>query len=1151
MARIRMFLTLLVFFGLLSRACAQVGNLCAILGTVRDASGALVPGATISITDNATNVSRAARSSDEGIFAVEALPAGDYTAIISKNGFAQTLIKDIHLDPGQRRTVDVKLVVGKEELTITVQADAVTVQTESSESSGTVSAQEVSQLMLNGRNFQSLTQIIPGVSNINGASQLAGNGNTVLNTVIVNGTSVEKTAYYIDGVYDTVPAALFQIDVMPVIDSIAEVRVLKDNYSAEYGMAGSGQILVETKSGTDTFHGTAYDYNRNSEFAAKNYFQTQPAHLNQNIFGYALGGPVLIPGIYNSDRSKKTYFFAAGEWRISHASAALTNRKMFTQAMRTGDLSGDPFLPKGGLTLDASSQALLAKKGLNPSSCLSKGSNGVVNQVNPACFDPTAVALMNAYWPLPNDPSLGVGGYINSSIQNNTQNDQVYRVDHVINSKNTLMARVSYEESNNIQPSRNFNDPAPNPGASVYTTGFNGTLRWSSSITPRFINNASISESYTKGHSNISNFTLPSGASIAQAYPGADPLNRIPNIEFTTSSYWAWLGVGALPSITTDGDTFFSDDVSWVHGRHALQFGFLYLWGVKTQNAAVFPAPMGIFTVTGIHTGDVVSDYLLGLDATYTQSNVQRQGRFHYGWTESYFQDDWKVAPRLTLNLGLRWSYFVPETMDGNQVTSFSANDFVAADAPLIQQANGGFVFNANGQPLTASGSIASLTNGLVFAGQNGTPAGFYHAKKNYFGPRIGFAYALTPDNRTVLHGGYGIGYTPVALERMPAFLTNPPYIQSTTVSNGLISQPLLGATQNTLGPVSLTVYGPDFQATRTETYSLTFERELFPNAVFTLGYAGSMSQHVLAENYDENFPLPGTSANSAACAALSPTPKPSANYQFDPCLNRVPSGDPPVSSIFYRPYAGYTSIASTFSGGIANYNSLQTSFIYRTSDLQVNVAYTWGKALTDVQPGGAGIQYDQAASYQNPRQVGAEYGPPDFDRPHVLTAAWVYQLPFFRHTSRRAVRSLAGGWTFSGLAVLESGFALTPTVSGSFSGLATRPNLIAPVQITGNPSAWVNPNSFQQPAYGFFGNAGTGIIRGPREIAFNVAMNKTFALTERVQLQFRAEAFNVANHPNFLNINTAFNPSNPASFGQALSAADPRILEGMFRVSF
>jgi len=1146
----RIFVALLIFLAGARYANTQVGNLCAIVGTVRDASGALVTGATVRISDEATNISREQTSSNEGFFAIEALPSGDYTAKILKDGFTQTLIRNIHLDPGERRTVDVKLRVGKANFEVTVDADTVTVQTESSESSGTISAKEVSNLMLNGRNFQSLTQIVPGVSNILGASQLSGNGETVLNTVIVNGSSVENTAFSLDGIYDTVPAALFQIDVMPVLDSISEVRVLKTNYSAKYGMAGSGQILVETKSGGNVFHGAAYDYIRNDGFAARNYFQVGPEALHQNILGYTLGGPVQIPHVYNSEGSKKTYFFAAGEWRISHVAATLSSRKMFTQPMRSGDLSGDPFLPTSGLALDASSQAVLAARGLNPSTCLSSGSDGVVNQVNSACFDPTSVALMNAYWPLPNDPSLGVGGYINNGIQNDSQIDQVYRVDQSINSNNELMARISYEESSNIQPSRNFNDPAPKPGASVYTPGFNGTVRWTSNFTPRLINNVSIGENYTKGHSNISNYAMPAGAAIAQAYPGADPLNRIPNI-ILSSSYWAWMGVGALPTISTDGDAILSDDFTWVKGKHVLQFGFLYMKGVKSQNAGVFPAPMGVFTVTGIHTGDVVSDYLLGLDSTYTQANLQRRGRFHYGWTESYAQDDWKVTPRLTLNLGMRWSYFVPETMHGNQLTSFSANSFMPANAPLIQQATGGFVFNVNGQPLTASGSVANLTNGLVFAGQNGTPRGFYNPKTNYFGPRVGFAYALTSDNKTSVRGGYGIGYTPVALELSPAFLPNPPFVQSTTINNGLISQPLLGAVQNTLGPVSLAAFGPDFQAARIETYSLTIERELFPHAIGTLGYVGSESQHVTAENYDQNFPLPGTSANSAACAALSPTPESSANFQFDPCINEVPSGDPLVSSTFYRPYAGYTTINSSFSKGIANFNSLQTGFVYRADNLQVNLAYTFGKSLTNVVPGGAGVQYDEAATYQNPRDVSAEYGSPDYDRRHVFTAAWVYELPFLQHASNRAIRTFAGGWSFSGLSVMESGFALTPTLSAPFAGLATRPNLIAPVRITGSPNAWVNPNSFQQPAFGFFGNAGVGIIRGPREIAFNVALGKSFPVTERVKLEFRAEAFNIANHPNFLNINTAFNPTNTASFGQALTAGDPRILEAMLRLSF
>ena len=1143
-----------VIVSLLALHCqiqGQTGNLGAIVGTVRDSSGALIPKATVRIANENRKLTKAISTSDEGFFAIEALPAGDYAATVSKEHFQPNVVTNIHLDPGERRKLEVELSVGRIQVPVSVQAQGIVVQQESSETSGTISSKEVSSLLLNGRNFQSLAQIVPGVSEIAGASQLGGNGNTVLNTVIVNGMSVEKTAFSLDGVYNTVPSAFFQIDVMPVLDSISEVRVLKTNYSAKYGMAGSGQVLVETKSGTSPFHGTGYDYIRNNDFAtARNFFNPGPQPLHQNIFGYALGGPVLLPHLQDEHGTRATYFFASGEWRISHIAATLTNRKMFTKAMRDGDLSMDPFLPAGGLSLDASSQTLLTMSGINTTVCLSMGPSGVVNQLNPACFDPTAVALMNAYWPLPNDPALGVGGYVNTGIQNNYQIDQVYRFDHSISAKHALMARISYEESSNRQPSRNFNDPAPTPGASVYTPGFNGTLRWSGNFTPALTNTFSLGEVYTKGHLGISNFTMPAGATIAQAYPGADPLNRIPNIELTGNASWAWLGVGALPGITTDGDTIFADDITWVRKGHVLQFGSLYIKGDKTQNAPVFPAPMGVFTVTGSHTGDVAADYLLGLDSVYTQANQQRQGRFHFSWTESYFQDDWKVTPRLTLNLGLRWSYFVPETIDGDELTNFSAKNFAPANAPLIQLSTGGFVFNSNGQPLTASGTVADLTNGLAFAGKSGTPPGFYRSRKGYFGPRIGFARALTSDNRTSVHGGYGMGYTPVGLERDPAFLTNPPFIQSTTVSNGLISHPLLGASQNTLGPVSLTGFDPNFQATRTQSYSLTVEREVLPHAIATFGYVGATSQHVVAENYDENFPLPGTSANSATCAALSPTPPPSANFQFDPCLNNPPSL-PTVNSTFYRPYAGYTSIDNTFSGGSANFNSLQTSLVYRAHDLDMNLAYTFGKSLTNVVPGGAGVQYDQAASYQNPRNTNAEYGPPDYDRRHVFTAAWVYELAFLRRARSHALRALAGGWTFSGLAVLESGFALTLTLSSPNAGLATRPNLIAPVRTTGNPMAWIDPSSFQQPAYGFFGEAGTGIIRGPREIAFNLATGKVFPLTERARLELRIEAFNIANHPNFLNINTTFNPLNTNGFGQALSAGDPRIMEGMLRMRF
>jgi hypothetical protein len=1149
---------------------------CTIIGTVTDSTGAVVPGVAVAVTNQATGVSVAETTNASGYYAAGSLAPGDYSVTTKKSGFQTEVVRDIHLDPGQTRGVDVKLAVGEVASTVTVEAEPVAVQTESSELGGTVSAKEVANLMLNGRNFQTLALIVPGVSAASGANALPnyGEGGYLGQTeIVVGGTSIEKTTYSIDGLFDMDPNALINVNVLPTIDSISEFRILKDNYSAKYGMAGSGQILVETKSGGSTFHGGGYEYVRNSYIGTAKPYTTPPsqgiAALHYNIFGYTLGGPLMIPHVYNTDRMKKTYFFAGGEWRINHYPAAIHTRNMIPQAMRNGDFSASPSLTNtsncpGGLTpclsLTSGSASLLSTyRGINPSTCITADSAGRYDQLNPACMDPTSVALMKAYWPLPNDPGSSIN-YINNGTEQDSENDYNYRVDHSIGERNLITGRWTTEEVNNLRPSRNYNDPAPSPGSTVYSRGMNSMVRWTSTIRPTLINAMQAGETFNKWLLGVTNYALPSGATISQAYANADPLNRIPDISVNGGGTWAWLGVGAQPNFIHDGVGVVSDDVSWMKGKHLLQVGVLYLFTIRHINASAFP--MGNFSFTGANAGDSAADYMLGLDATYQQTNEQAAGRFHNRWFESYVQDDVKINQRLTLNLGLRWSYYRPTWEEGDQVTNFNASTWQAALAPVIST-SGHYTLNGGNQPLTSDGAVASLTNGLVFAGQNGTPRGFDYPTKANFGPRVGFAYQITHDGKTSLHGGLGVGYTQIALLETSSLLSNPPFVQSTTITNSLLSLPTAGGAAGAPGIPSLTVIGPDYRPTETKTYSLAVERQVFPNAVAQVAYAGSISQHVLAEGNNYNFPLNGSTSGTAACAASANNPANSSTYKgpsatsylYDPCLN---AGS--ISSLYYVPYSGFGSISGTNNGGVANYNGLQSGLVWRQRDLTLNAAYTWSKAIEDVQPSnpganGTGVGYDQSASFQNPRNKMADYGPPDFDRRHVFTSAWVYEAPFFRHANSLLAREALSGWSTSGLAVLESGLNVTPALSVGNAGLATRPNQIAAVTHPGDGktnlghASYFSTASFQAPAWGEFGDSRPGDERGPKEVTFNTALDKNFPITERVGFKLRVEAFNVFNHPNTIVQGTWSGPT--SSFGDVIGAGDPRQMEFAGRITF
>jgi len=1154
---------------------AQNATSCSITGTVTDATGAVVPDVQITVTNQATGITQAAKTNNAGYYSADALLAGDYTVSTKRTGFKSRIVKDIHLDPGQRRGTDIKLDVGEAAATITVEADAVVVQTESAELGGTVSSKEVSNLMLNGRNFQTLALIVPGVSAASGANALPnyGEGGYLGQTeIIVGGTSIEKTSYSIDGLFDMDPNGLINVNVLPTIDSISEFRILKDNYSAKYGMAGSGQILVETKSGGEQFHGGGYEYVRNNYIGTAEPYLTSPTSgitaLHYNIFGYTLGGPLTIPHVYNGSRTRKTYFFAGGEWRINHYPAAIYSRNMIPQAMRNGDFSSSPSLTNttncpGGLTpclvLSSNSQSLLSTyRGLTPSSCITADSTGRYDQINKSCMDPTAVALMKSYWPLPN--TSGTYNYINNGAEMDTQNDYNYRIDHNINDSNQITARLTTEEVNNVRPSRNYNDPSPSPGSTVYSRGLNAMVRWTETIKPTLINTMEAGETYNKWLLGVTHYTMPSGASIAQEYSNADSLNRIPDISMGGSGTWAWMGVGAQPNFVHDGVGVYSDDLSWTKGTHLLQAGILYLVTIRHVNANAFP--MGNFSFTGANSGDVAADYMLGLDYSYAQSSEQPSGRFHNRWFEAYLQDDWKVNPRLTINLGLRWSYYRPTWEEGDQVTNFNANTWVASEAPAISTA-GKETLNSSNEPLTSSGTVANVINGLVYAGQNGTPRGFNDPKKTNFGPRAGFAYRITNDGKTSLHGGFGAGYTQIAMLETSSLMLNPPYVQSTTITYSLLSQPTAGGSASAPGIPTLTVIGPDYRPTITSTYSLGVERQLHAGAVAQVAYAGSISKHVMAEGYNYNYVTSATSPGTAACAASASNPANSGSYAgpavtsylYDPCIN---SGA--VSYLYDEPYPGYGAITGTNNGGIANYNALQTGLVWKLHDLTWNAAYTWSKSLEDVQPSnpgsnGTGVGYDQSGSFQNPRNQKADYGIPDYDRPHVFTSAWVYQIPFFQHSNSVLARELLSGWGTSGLAVLESGLAVTPALSVSYSGEATHPNQIAKVTHPGDGkvrlghASYFSAASFQSPAWGEVGDVKPGDIRNPKEITFNTAIDKTFPISDRVGFKLRVEAFNVFNHPNTVMQGTWSGPS--SSFGDVVGAGDARQTEFSGRFTF
>jgi len=1124
---------------------AQSADTGAIFGTIQDKSGAVLPDTKVVITNDKTGVSKTLNTNSSGFYSVEAIPSGDYTAVIQRNGFETVKVQNIHLDPGQRREVSSALNVGNVSESVTVESNALQVKTETSEDSSTIDSTEISTLLVNGRNFQSLATLNPGVNNTNGNNQYLGGGLFGSTTTLsIGGTGIDDTTYSVDGVYNMNTGNYINLNISPSMDAIAEFTVMKANYSARYGTASNSTVLVDTKSGTSSYHGTAWDYLRNDAMDASAYYsQGEKTALHQNIYGYSLGGPVQIPKLYNWNRKKKTFFFASDEWWKNSVGSTATTF-VVTKAMRGGNLFNSIGLqPKSDgtptlLTLTPLGQSMLATEG--KTNCITSATE---DTLNPSCIDPNALAILNAYQPTENVSNNPLFNYINSNPATYTQLEEDYRIDHEITPKESLTGRVMFEQNDNFYPYSIYDNITTGIQTNIYTSGLNATLRLTSTFSPSVINTASVAETYDKPRLHATNAPLPSVATVGSYYANANPTNTVPNISIAG---YSGIGIGPFPINASDGEGIINDDITVLRGRHSLQAGAFYVFGIKNQNAAnntqgSFSFNGGTYIGNPDNTGGSgAAEFLLGLHDGYNQASAAPHFTAHYRSTEFYGQDDWQATPRLTVNAGVRFFYYSPDWLTGpdHETSNFDPSAYVAADAPAyIPGPNAVFQTNSSGVPITASGTVANLQDGLVYNTTPGVPRGFYHQSTVHVAPRVGIAYALTNDKRTSLHLGYGMGFTRLPFQITSNFGSNPPGAANANYGSGTLEDPSAGqAIVSAPGPMGLQWVNTNFRASEVQNFSLIVEREVFRDAIFQVGYAGSQSRH-MRSGLDENQVKPTSTPALDGCLAAGQSA--SAMYDFDPCIN---TGK--IASDYDRPFQGYDSIVGWMYTANANYNSLQSQFRFKRKSVETTLNYTWGQALGDDN----GAVRSSYSGNQNSYCISCEYGPRSFNRPQIFTGNVIYAVPF--HAQGALANVLMGGWSVSGIAIAQSGFPQSPGLSAPNTGLASRPNQVGPIHNSSNRKQIFNVDAFQIPAYGFFGTASNGSIRGPKDVAFNTALYKTFPIKDRVNFQFRAEAFNIANHPNFQGVNTGIGPNDP-NVGQVNNPADQRILEMVGRITF
>lgn len=1129
MKRQLLLLFVIAFFGA-GVAVGQIGR-GTILGTVTDATGAVVANATVEISNVGTNITQKTQTTSAGTYNVPYLPPGTYRVTVTLTGFQKSVVDGVTLSVDQENRVDVSLKTGTVSESVTVEANAVALDTDNSAVSQLVSQKQVTELPLNGRQFQQLLFIGAGAVQTGGeqATMRSGQGAAVS----INGSRPESNTYLMDGMLNT-DQALNTPATMLSIDAIQEFKVLSETYSAQYGFSAN-QISIVTKGGTNDLHGDVFEFNRNDAFDAKNFFTPQGSpnqELRQNQFGFVAGGPVYIPKLY--DGRNKTFWLANYEgWRVVQGVQSFANVP-------------DPANLQGYFTTSVT----------NPTTALpfagcTNGGTAYLSCIPQSSFSRLAqVGLSSGFFPAPNCPSLsacqGFNYILNGKLPSNTD-QQNYRVDQTLGKYGQISAHGSYLTFNTV------NSIGTASGQIGETAFVGSTTNWAITHTisfgPNTVNDFHFGRLNTT--TNQTGYTAPesviSALGLTGTFSNLTPIQRIyPYIQFQNVAGQSNLSLfgGAVNAYTTSNNPMwqFGDTVTLNRGKHTLYFGVDYkTWVLNRDVANNF---LGNYNFAGYATGNQVADFLLGyysgaaafVPGAFSNPNVAGNPRqFHFQYFAPFAQDDWKVTSRLTLNLGLRW--------DLRTVPYETHNDMGWRD---LTNSQGGMCI---ADPNLVSDGIAPPGNGFYRYCNRRNPAG---NEMTDFAPRVGFAYR--PFEKTVIRGGYGIFWDGIEGREIDGSADIYPYVSRLNLqqTTGAITQ-----TTNQLfpsfagGPVTpasdsfiAVIISPQPHNPYMQQWTLSVQRELARNTTLEVNYVGNKGTHLLSRNnINQAYPI----TDPAFCAA-NPT-----------------QGDCPVDA--RRPYAQFSTYIDSLWTSWSSYNAMNVKFERRTPSMAITSVYTWAKSLDD-KSAAAGIGAGQSAAgwqgFLNNHDPARDYGPSDFNVGQRFVTSFVYQLPIGRGKkvltdANKAMNMLVGGWQVTGVVTFQQGFPMS-IQGGDTTGLLdsfgyNRANKV------GNNSGfhkslneWFNTAAFTQPAPNEFGNSGRNIITMPGINNWDIGILKDFAFTERFNLQLRLETFNTWNHPQFWPdpINPALagggtsvqNNVNASNFGAITAAAPGRVVQ-------
>jgi Carboxypeptidase regulatory-like domain len=1075
LTRLVTFLMLLVFGSL-----AWGDPTATILGRVTDPSGSSVAGAAVKVLNEATGIERSTVSTATGDFAVTLLPInGRYTLSVSSQGFEAYRISGIQLQVDQDARFDVALKIGSISQTVTAQAEAPVVNTDSGSIGQVIENRTILELPLNGRNFAQLATLT--------ASAVTGppNSLTGFTTIAVSGGHAAKTEFLLDGI--TNQEQLFDgIQFTPSVDAIQEFKVQANAFSAEYGR-GNAVINGTIKSGTNQFHGDVYEFLRNSYLDAKNFFNTGPkAKLEQNQFGATLGGPI---------KRNKTFFFLNYEGtRTSQGNSS--NTVVPTEAQRGGDFSG--LLASGvQLTNPTTGQPLLN------------------NQIPTALIDPATAFFLKF---IPSANTAQGTFYYNAPFTSNADQGNV-RVDHRFSEADSLFGRYSI---NNLDQY--------NPGSFPQVGGRGVSLRTQNAVldethifSPTLINDLRLG--YARMYRTDTpqglgtNYTVQSGLGgfeeTTANFPGFPTLN--------ITGYGDIYGNDFSP-LTNPTNTYeIIDSATWVRGAHSFRIGMdLRQARLFSTNAA---HSRGNFSFDGGYTGDGFADFLTG----YPSSGSRDFPRNLFGETISnyhfYVQDDYKISRRLTLNLGLRYEYNPQPAYFQNQSSWFD---------PLTGQIA---VSLYHGAPNLTTQQVAKYAypqfqSFFVTPKQAGVPNGLLFNQHDNWAPRIGVAFRPSEDNKTVIRAGAGIFYLlQSGNNTVSQPILNLPFIVDESISQSVVNGLPTTRAENFFQPFSsnssfntpyLATFDPHNRVPYLAEWNFAIQRELIPNMALEVAYVGSKGTH-LEQTYPFNVPT------------INPN-------DTRPYQERLP-------------FPAFSSGTFLSNANNSTYHSLQVTLEKRySSGLSFLASYAWQKSLdgTTNDQGGDGAD--------NPFNFHTMKGPSSLDIEHRFVFSYGYALPFgrgkaFGANMPRALDLIAGGWQLAGITTFQTGLAFTPQLGQSDPAnvnyaYARRPDVIGSGSLSHRSiDRWFNINDFAVPQPFTIGNAGRNILRGPKLQNWDMSLLKNFNFSEQRYLQFRAEFFNIFNHPNFGLPNT--NIEDSIHGGQITDAAAPRIIQFALKLYF